>query len=365
MRLADFIAENRTAIVAEAIFYARTLPPLAHDSEERLGDHIPKILDAIVLDLRQDQTEGEALAKSQGNAPFLAGAAETAAETHGRLRAQSGLSTTQLVAEYRALRASVLRLWADVRPDETIVRDVMRFNEAIDQAIAESIALFTEEMDQMRNVFLGVLGHDLRGPLNAILLTSQLISKMAQDPKISAPLGTLIRSGRRMAALLDTLLEFNRSMLGSGMVVQREPVDLTAECAAELEVLKAALPAAQLVLSCRGDLRGNFDASRVREALANLVSNAAAYGKDAPIEIDVVDLGQIVSIKVTNDGPGIATAEIPHLFEPLRRGTQSQAQRTNLGLGLFIVEQIAVAHGGTIGCVSQPGETVFELKLPK
>lgn len=365
MRLADFISANRAAIVAEAVTYARTLPPMQNDSEERLGDHIPKILNAIVLDLRQSQSHDEALAKSHGNAPLLAGADETAAETHGRLRARSGLSTTQLVAEYRALRASVLRLWADANPDEATVKDVVRFNEAIDQAIAESVALFSEEMDQMRNIFLGVLGHDLRGPLNAILLTSQLISRLAEDPKISAPLGTLIRSGRRMAALLDTLLEFNRSTLGSGMLVQRQQVDLTPECSAELEVLKAALPTADLALRCRGDLTGNFDASRVREALANLVSNAATYGNAAPIAIDAVDLGEMVSIRVTNAGPGIAAADIPHLFEPLRRGAQAPARRTNLGLGLFIVEQIAVAHGGTIDCTSRPGETVFELKLPK
>jgi signal transduction histidine kinase len=338
---------------------------MANDSEERLGDHIPKILDAIVLDLRQSQSRDEALAKSHGDAPLVEGAAETAAETHGRLRAKSGLNTTQLVAEYRALRASVLRLWADAHPDQATIKDVVRFNEAIDQAIAESIALFSEEMEQLRNVFLGVLGHDLRGPLNAILLTSQLISKLAEDPKISAPLGTLIRSGRRMAALLDTLLEFNRSTLGSGMLVQRKQVDLAPECAAELEVLRAALPGAELVLQCHGALAGNFDASRVREALANLVSNATTYGKAAPIAIDVTDQGEMVSLKVTNTGPEIPPADIPRLFEPLRRGAEAPAERTNLGLGLFIVEQIAHAHGGTVACQSQDGQTCFELKLPK
>jgi len=365
MRLAEFISANSAAIVAEAVSYARTLPPLFNEKEELLRDHIPRILDAIVLDLNQGQSKEEAHAKSLGDAPILPGAAETAAEAHGRLRAKSGLTIAQLVAEYRALRASVLRLWADANPDMSLAKDVVRFDEAIDQAIAESITLFSKEVDQLRNLFLGVLGHDLRGPLNAILLTSQLISKLAEDPKISAPLGTLIRSGRRMASLLDTLLEYNRTMLGSGMLVQRKEVDLAPECVAELEVLTAALPNAKLTLNCSGDLRGDFDASRVREAMSNLVSNASVYGAKALIAIDVVDLGQTVSLKVSNAGPQISAEDIAGLFEPLRRGSNAPTERTNLGLGLFIVQQIAQAHGGRIECTSNTDLTVFELLLPK
>lgn len=365
MRLAEFIVANSAAIVSEAVSYARTLPPLTNEKEELLRDHIPKILDAVVLDLNQSQSRDEAHLKSLGDAPVLADADESAAATHGRLRARSGLTVAQLVAEYRALRASVLRLWADANPDVSLAKDVVRFDEAIDQAIAESIMLFSEEVDQLRNLFLGVLGHDLRGPLNAILLTSQLIAKLTQEPRISGHLGTLIQSSRRMASLLDTLLEYNRATLGSGMLVRRTDVDLAQECAAELEVLRAALPGATLTLNCLGDLRGNFDASRVREALANLVSNASVYGAAAAIAIDLADMGQMITLTVTNQGPEIPAADILRLFEPLRRGSDAPTERTNLGLGLFIVEQIAIAHGGTIECRSDASATAFEMRLPK
>ncbi|MDM0050586.1 sensor histidine kinase [Variovorax sp. J22R115] len=369
MGLSEFISANSAAIVAEAVVYARSLAPLAQQTEETLRDHIPKILDAIVLDMNQEQSQAESRAKSLGGGKDgTLGTPATAAETHGRLRAKGGLHVAQLVAEYRALRASVLRLWADSHPHTSSIAEVIRFNEAIDQAIAESVEYFSEEMDQLRNIFLGVLGHDLRGPLNAILLTSELITQLANDPKISAPLGVLIRSGRRMASLLDTLLEYNRSVLGSGIPIHRKEADLAVECAAELELLKAALPRAVVTLSCSGDVNGEFDASRIREALGNLVANATAYGaKDEAIAVALSESQGCVLLSVSNAGPEIPAAEIARLFQPLQRGSHagSASSRTNLGLGLFIVDQIARAHGGEIRCESQGGLTVFELRLPK
>ncbi|MGJ7512684.1 sensor histidine kinase [Variovorax sp. GT1P44] len=370
MALSEFISANSAAIVEEAVVYARTLPPLARQTEEMLRDHIPKILEAVVRDMDQARSRDESRAKSLGagknDAP---GAVDTAAETHGRLRAQGGLQVAHLVAEYRALRASVLRLWADSQPATSSIAEVVRFNEAIDQAIAESVAHFSAEMDQLRNIFLGVLGHDLRGPLNAILLTSELITQLAKDPKISAPLGLLIRSGRRMASLLDTLLEHNRSLLGTGIPIHRDKTDLAIECAAEVELLQAALPSSVVSLTCQGDLTGEFDASRIREALGNLVANASAYGdRNEPIAVALTETGSVVLLSVANAGPEIPAAEIARLFEPLQRGlhaTDSKSRRTNLGLGLFIVDQIARAHGGSVTCVSQEGRTVFELTLPK
>ena len=367
MGLSEFISANSSAIVGEAVVYARTLPPLARQPEETLRDHIPKILDAVVLDMNREQSQAESRAKSLGAGNDDA-VGDTAAETHGRLRAKGGLQVAQLVAEYRALRASVLRLWAESHPHTSSIAEVVRFNEAIDQAIAESVEHFSAEMDQLRNIFLGVLGHDLRGPLNAILLTSKLITQLANDPKISAPLGVLIRSGRRMASLLDTLLEYNRSVLGNGIPIHRAETDLAVECAAELELLKAALPGSVVTLTCDGDLKGEFDASRIREALGNLVSNASVYGKKGePIAVALAEDQGVVLIRVSNAGPEIPAAEIARMFQPLQRGSQaaSASSRTNLGLGLFIVDQIARAHGGDIRCQSQGGQTVFELKLPK
>ncbi|MDQ0035025.1 signal transduction histidine kinase [Variovorax boronicumulans] len=366
MRLAEFIKVHSDTIVAQAAQYARTLAPLAHESESTLRDHIPKILQAIVLDLENRQSPGEAHAKSLGQGAAATGTADSAAQTHGRLRARSGLQMAQLVAEYRALRAGVLRLWSEEEPVAISVSEVIRFNEAIDQAVAESVEFFSAETDQLRNVFLGVLGHDLRGPLNAILLTAELISRKTKDSPLSE-VGVLIRSGRRMSSLLDTLLQYNRSALGGGMSIHRGLTDLGKECAAEIELLRAALPHARIDFSVEGDTEGLFDASAVREALGNLVNNAATYGDDGPISVTLTDTVDTVLLKVANTGKEIPSSEIPKLFQALQRGTAAHLSesRTSLGLGLFIVQQIATAHGGQIQCASSAAGTTFELVLPR
>lgn len=366
MRLVEFISSHSEAILVEAATYAKTLPPLAHEPEETLRDHFPRILEAIVKDLRQRQSRQASRAKGHGEAPVVDGAPDTAAQTHGRLRAKDGLRTVQLVAEYRALRASVLRLWMQTDPMHTSIDDVIRFNEAIDQAIAESVEYYSAEMDQLRNVFLGVLGHDLRSPLNAVLLTSELISKLSTEPAIARHLGVLIRSGRRMSALLDTLLHYNRSALGRGIAIHRARIDLGREGEAELELLRAALPDAVLTLACEGDLVGEVDASTIREAMGNLVHNAATYGDGAAIDMTLSGTRDTLVLSVANTGPEIPADRIERMFGPLdRAGQEDKGNRTNLGLGLFIVRKIAEAHGGGIECRSTPRRTIFELTVPR
>src|SRR4030095_11995144 len=169
---------------------------------------------------------------------------ETGAHTHSLLRARAVFNIDQLVAEYRALRASVIRLWFDSgKAGGPQTRDDMvRFNEAIDQAVAESVAYFTAEMDRWRHVFLGVLGHDLRGPLNAILLTAEVLSKMTLAAPLEDHTVRLIRSGKRMKTLLDDLLDFSRGSLGIGLALHRTEVDLASVCTEEVELLRTALP---------------------------------------------------------------------------------------------------------------------------
>ena len=128
------------------------------------------MLHAIVLDLRTKQSAAEQLAKAQGNAP--PNTTETPAETHAVTRLMAGFTIDQMVSEYRALRASVLNQWLKkIKSGAPLeVDDMTRFHEAIDQALAESIASYSRTVEASRNVFLGILGHDLRTPLGAILL---------------------------------------------------------------------------------------------------------------------------------------------------------------------------------------------------
>ncbi|CAD6558250.1 hypothetical protein LMG28727_06580 [Paraburkholderia kirstenboschensis] len=131
------------------------------------------------------------------------------------LRARTGFNINQLIAEYRALRVSVLRLWIDdCEPDLTYLDDVVRFDEAMDQALAESVCFFSAQVEQSRNLLLGMLGHDMRSPLQAIQITASHLAALNADEKVSDAAARLIRSGARMQALLDDLSDFNWTQLG-------------------------------------------------------------------------------------------------------------------------------------------------------
>jgi len=144
VRLAAFIVDRMEAILAEWESFASTqMPAAARMSPLALRDHAKYMLEAVAKDLTTPQTRAEQSEKSKGRAFDEVNAPETAAQTHAVLRARSGFDINQLVAEYRALRASVLRLWIDAGPlDQGGVQDIVRFNEAIDQAVAESVGHF-------------------------------------------------------------------------------------------------------------------------------------------------------------------------------------------------------------------------------
>jgi signal transduction histidine kinase len=370
VRLADFIEQNMPTIVsAWEEFAASLFPAAAQASSSTLRDHAEQILQAIAEDLRTPQSRQEQAAKSKGQASGLPIQGRTAAQTHAVLRAASGFSMQQMVAEYRALRASVLRLWFDAEPPgREAVEDIGRFNEAIDQAVAESVDFFSKEVDRWRNVFLGVLGHDLRGPLNAILLTSQLISKLGDGTPVSEPTARLIRSGERMKELLDDLLDYSRTSLDLGLPVSPASCDLAAACQEEVEVQRAALPGCCIEYAADGVTQGTWDASRIRQVIGNLVTNAARYGNPAsPVTVRLRGGENDVRLSVENEGPTIPPEAIEVLFEPLRRVADgnAKAERTSMGLGLFIVRQVAHAHGGTVSVDSADGHTVFTVVLPR
>jgi signal transduction histidine kinase len=371
MRLGDFIVRNNEAILAEWERFAASLLPAACDMTSlALRDHAKQILEAVVKDLSTLQTKEAQSQKSKGNAPKLLGAPETAAQTHAVLRARSGFDINQLAAEYRALRASVLRLWMDAcQPHEINLDDVVRFNEAIDQAIAESIRFFSTQVDQARNLLLGMLGHDMRNPLNTILMTAKYLGALNAGDIVSDAATRLIRSGASMKALLDDLTDFNRTKLGLGIKVVSVDLDLAALYADELEQLRGAHPDRQIELEIVGDTRGFWDGLRLQQLLRNLVVNAIKYGaEDAPIHVVFTGHAADVTIEVKNSGPAIEKENLDHIFDPLRRGLGQDNSDDNgpgLGLGLYIVREIAQAHGGEVNVRSDHGETVFAVSLPR
>jgi signal transduction histidine kinase len=228
------------------------------------------------------------------------------------------------VAEYRALRATVLRLCGDAAasgPDA--MEDAGRFNEAIDQAIAESVDYFTDEVDRWRAVFVGVLGHDLRGPLNAVLLTSQVISTLSAGTPVS----------------------------------QRKADEATAE-----------RPAASTIeLATEGVTQGCWDASRIKQVVSNLVINAALYGNpNGTVHVSLRGEQSQVQLSVENRGPSIPKGLMNCMFEPLRRraGADSQGERESLGLGLSIVHAWLNTEQPKPEGLASSGSSVAECQPP-
>ena len=371
MRLADFILRNMETILGEWEEFAATLLPAAAGMTSlALRDDAKQILEAVAKDLSTPQTKEAQAEKSKNRATKLTGAPETAAQTHAVVRARSGFDINQLAAEYRALRASVLRLWMDAcEPGEINLDDVVRFNEAIDQAIVESIGFFSAQVDQARNLLLGMLGHDMRLPLNTILMTAQYLSALNAGASVSEAAARLIRSGASMKALLDDLIDFNRITLGLGIKIDVAEGDLATLLKDELEQLRAAHPSAQIELEIKGDTRGHWDGVRLQQLVRNLVVNAISYGAaDTPIQVVLTGEEANVTIEVKNIGPAIEKEILNQIFDPLKRG-RGQSNRhdggAGLGLGLYIVREIARAHGGEVTIRSDNGETVFTVRLPR
>jgi signal transduction histidine kinase len=371
MRLAEFILREMGAILAEWEAFAATLLPAAEGlSSLALRDHAQSILEAVATDIGSLQTREQQAEKSKGRAPKIADAPETAAQTHAVLRARGGFDIIQLVAEYRALRASVLRLWTDAHPaGQTTLEDTIRFNEAIDQAIAESVGHFHAQVERARNLLLGMLGHDMRNPLQIILHRSAHLAELNAGEQVSAAAARLIRSGASMQALLDDLVDFNRTKLGLGVKVVPTDTDLAVVVADEIEQLRSAYPGRRIELAVTGDTRGRWDGARLHQVLRNLVSNGIKYGfPDTPVRVALRGRLADVCLEVTNSGPAIDPTVQSQIFDPLKRGPSkgnSHDGGNGLGLGLFIVREIARAHGGEADVHCERGGTIFTVCLPR
>ncbi|MDQ6888317.1 MAG: sensor histidine kinase [Gemmatimonadota bacterium] len=356
MRLADFIATNSEPILAEWVAFAATCGPAGETLElAGLRDHAVAMLKNIIADLQTPQSDAEQEEKSKGNAAVGVEDTDTAAEVHGADRAESGFTLGEMVSEYRALRASVIRLWTVANGTLTgaDLDDLMRFNEAIDQALAESVTRYTEDLDHSKEMFVAILGHDLRTPLGAVIMSSQFMLDTGGliEPHLTLT-ARIARSSRRMNQMVGDLLDFTRSRLGSGVPIVREDIDLGDVARHAVDEMTAAQPDSVLQLHTSGSLHGTWDGARISQVLSNLLGNAVQHGSaKTTISLTVKGEEKEVVLRVHNRGAAIPKSEMRDLFSPLKRlssGETPVAHSSNLGLGLYIAERIVTAHGGTI-----------------
>ncbi|MEO6529033.1 MAG: sensor histidine kinase [Gemmatimonadaceae bacterium] len=375
MRLADFIEANYEPILSEWVAFAETCGPAGQTMDVTgLRDHAQAMLKDFVTDLRAPQSAVEQADKSKGNADADDSlGVHSAAQIHGAGRADSGFTVGEMVSEYRALRASVIRLWTRASGSLTgdDIEDLMRFNEAIDQALAESIAHYAGIVDRSKDMFVAVLGHDLRTPLGAVIMASQFMLDTGELEEPHLALITRIsRSARRMNQMVGDLLDFTRIRLGSGVPIVREPMDLAKEASHAIDEILAANPESVLKLNVSGDVSGMWDAGRIAQMTSNLLGNAVQHGSSkSTISVTVRGETNEVVLQIHNRGPAIPAADLTELFSPFKRirsGARVDMASAHLGLGLYIVERIVSAHGGSIVVQSSDdGGTFFTVRLPR
>lgn len=353
--LADFLRSNREQIMREWEQRMLQLPSSRGLPRDGRRDHVPQLLDAMADAIERGDTSPVSLEQL----PLL--------HADHRLAQEYGLR--EVVAEYRLLRRVVLDVYAahslDM-PEEARSRlpPLIMFNENIDHAVTDAVDHYMLQRERMREYFVGMLSHDLRAPLNAIVLgTEMLLLRDGHDAAERQTLERMRANAARMARLIADMLDVTRSRLGGGLPITPGPADLGEIVCATVDELSSGQPGRRL--ECRlpadgADLSGHWDAMRLGQAVSNLVANALKHGED-PISVAVADHGERVVIEVASRG------EIPvemqaRVFEPF----QTRDATAGSGLGLYIVSEIARVHGGELRLLSDtPGETRFQLELPR
>jgi signal transduction histidine kinase len=373
MRLADFILKNRAAILTEWEEFAQSCGPASGSmSLKALSDHASEMLTVIAEDLKTPQGGAAQQEKSKGHAPAPETSERTAAEKHGTGRAESGFTVDQMVAEYRALRASVIRLWtkgqAEVTP--TDLEDLIRFNEAIDQSLAESTARFTQDLDHSKEMFLAILGHDLRTPLGAAMTSAKFMleTRELEEPHLTLT-KRIVSSTTRMNQMVGALLDFTRSRLGGGIPVDPASMNMGKVVHDVVNEISAAHPDRNIEISARGSLKGEWDCARVTQVLTNLVVNALEHGSErTAVTVLVQGDEQEVSVSIHNRGAAIPEDQLDGIFSAMKRQAKgkSDGPSANLGLGLYIADQIVQAHKGRIDVdSSEERGTTFTVHMPR
>ena len=375
IRLANFITENLEQILVEWEAFAASLLQPGHSMTSlALRDHATQILLAIAEDIESSQSDLEQSYKSKGYVQ-IAEATRTAAMTHGALRYLAGFDLRQLAAEFRALRASVLRLWLKKGvAGETGFYEMTRFNEAIDQALAESIANYSDEVGRSRDTFLAILGHDLRTPLSAIANSSLYLGSPGLLPvgKALEAAQRINRSAAKMTSMIRDLLEYTRTRLGRALPMQPSAVSLEAICRAAIDEMRAAHPERDFRLKTSGPLVGRFDGERLQQVVSNLLSNAVQHGSARqPITLSVDGEPDRIMLRVRNFGRTIPPDQLQVIFNPLVQIPSALAHEDSnpsgsLGLGLYIAQEIVAMHGGSMAAESSDEDgTVFSARLPR
>jgi signal transduction histidine kinase len=365
MRLSDFIRAHSEEIAKEWEAFARTCSPAAAKMNvDQLRDHILPLLRFVADDMDAPQTGFEQSEKAQGRQP-LAKVEASEAEKHAALRVIDGFTVDQVIGEFRALRASILRLWikhgsADIQADPT---QITRFNESIDQTLGESVRRHghlesqAREHSTSRDAFLATLSHELRGPLAAIVNGVHIVEASGATNASLAPVAAMMsRQAQHLRRLLDDLLDLariSRNRLSISCVPTdirqcvQDAVDANCEGLTQgTHILTVDIPEAPLV--------GQIDCTRVVQVISILLNNAVKYSPaGSRIDVSLIRENEYALISVRDEGIGIGPEMLPRIFDAFYVSKENNLAKHGLGIGLWLARRLVELHAGTIVAKSE------------
>ncbi len=359
MKLSTFIQNNRKQILTEWEEFAGTLIPTL--PLKLLRDHAEELMDAIVADMETSQSPNEQDKKSRGE-----GTAHKMSESgiwHATHRLETGFTLDQLVSEYRYLRASVLHQWQNESGEDKV--GITRFNESIDEALMEAVSEYSKVTTKHRNELLGILGHDLRNPLGAIIMGATLLttSETMSDKEIRIAT-RIVNSGKRIHRMIDYLLDLTRIKQGMSLPITTTMTDIEMVCRLIIAELSLNYPNRIISFSAEGNLHGRWDSDRMAQVISNLVANALQHSTEEVKVRAYENEDHSIVVSVHNVGDPIPEPLMKTMFE--RMITDDTSLSSGLGLGLYIAREIVEAHKGCITVTSSQEEgTNFVVRLPR
>jgi signal transduction histidine kinase len=363
--LASLLKQHREELLAtwtRRVIEDPRVPEANRLAEPDLRDHLPALLDEVILRL-ETIDGGEASGREIGGS--------ASAREHARQRGALGYRLTEALRELSHFRAAIV----DLCIAEGVALEVDEA-QLLHAAIDECMTTGADELERaeiealrrqadFRERFMGILGHDLRNPLQAVIFVTAALLKHEDTTEAQAQLLQRIHgSAGRMGRMIADLLDVTRVRLGGGLPIGPVPARLGEIARQVIEELQASNPDRVLELSA-ADVHGTWDPDRIAQVISNLVGNALDHGpNDRPVRVDVRQVGAFAILEVTNDGEPIAAELLPTIFDPFVQGAPA-IRPGGLGLGLFIAQQIVKAHGGSLTVVSAPGTaTTFTMWLP-
>ena len=360
MSLPHFIHESLDDILSEWERECGESPRGAKPVVRRV--HFGKVLQAVAEEMKRSKaSDAAAAAATVASLARRGGDAPASPQSHA----------SQLVDDYASLRASVVRQWRRKHPSPSAadLDDLVHFNEAMDRSLAELAATFSPSESQPHALFLGVLNHELRTSVASILMSAQVLTHRSTPGTPEAKAAQrILRSCEQVRQSLDALSDFTKVRLGEHLEIDRVRDDMGVLCRQALDAYARIDPERKVRLTSDGDLGGDWDTTRVREAVGGLLANAARFASRGSVVTIAVDGHATDEVKVTvhGDGTPIDVETLQTIFDPVARVESENATYAGLGLGLFIVRKVVDAHGGQVSVdASEEHGTTFTVVLPR